>query len=98
VSFREATIHDADLLYRWRIIDESRPHYAGTPTSFIAHRQWLYSRLAMAGVRIRVWMEGGTPAGMVRIDSNGELAFYAGCGVQRVSGYGDDLAAMKGDL
>ncbi len=58
--------------------------YEGRHTSFSEHRSW-YSRNRK---RVLLWVESGIRCGMVRVDSNGELAFYVskgfrGDGVER---------------
>jgi len=77
VSFRNATLDDAPILYSWRRQAESKRWYKGRKTTAAAHLDWLARRLNNPLVRILIWQNGVTPAGMVRIDSNGEIAFHA---------------------
>ncbi len=82
MSLRPATLRDATLLYTWRQQDEARGHHHGYrqgPTINRAeHNLWLAARLDNPLVRLLIWELQGNPAGVVRIDSNGELAFYGG--------------------
>ncbi len=73
--FRPATIDDADLLYQWRLKDETQPFYPGATTP-AEHRAWLTARIDNPLVKILIWEENGQPAGTVRIESNGELSFH----------------------
>lgn len=75
-GFRPARHHDAALLYWWRRQAEQKPWYNGQPLTRERHMQWLQERLDNPLVEILIWQERGHPAGMVRIDSNGELAFH----------------------
>jgi hypothetical protein len=77
-GFRDATIDDAALLYDWRCSSESVPWWNGKPVSFFEHKAWLEQRISDSLVKVLVWEDAGEPAGMVRIDSNGEVAFYGG--------------------
>jgi len=63
---------DADLLYEWRVRREGHGWYGSEPTKYEAHRAWLEARLENPLVYVLIWNDG---EGMIRIDSNGELAF-----------------------
>ena len=77
MSFRPATLDDAYILYRWRKHDEQQPAYEGHKTTARDHIVWLQQRIDNPLVRILIWEHNGEPAGMVRIDSGGEIAFHA---------------------
>lgn len=83
MSFRDATMDDAPLLYRWRREHEVGGWYRKPPTSFHQHSHWLAQRIDNPLVEVLIWEEDGASMGSVRIDSNGELAFDAhiGCDV-----------------
>lgn len=76
MTFRPATIHDAPLLHQWRFQAESQPWYHGQRTTYEQHLNWLRPRINNPLVDVLIWLEDGDPAGMVRIESNGELAFH----------------------
>lgn len=77
MTFRDATPADADLLYDWRQADLRAAGLEPQALSFEAHRDWLWMRSANPLVRVLIWEQEGVPLGMVRLDSNGELAFHA---------------------
>lgn len=74
---RRATVDDALLLYTWRCRAEQAPWYEGKPTSWEEHRDWFSKRLIDPLVRLLIWEHNRDPLGVIRIDSNGELAYYA---------------------
>ncbi len=76
MTFRPATIHDAPLLHQWRFQAESQPWYHGHRTTYEQHLNWLRPRINNPLVHLLIWLENSEPAGMVRIESNGELAFH----------------------
>ena len=76
MSFRPATYDDAPLLLGWRHADEHANWYEGHNTDVAAHVHWLTLRLQSPLVKLLIWAENGCDIGMVRIDSNGELAFH----------------------
>lgn len=76
MSFRPATIDDAELLFVWRMKDEQAVAYA-RPSNFDEHLDWLRDRLNNRLVHVLIWEQHGKPVGTVRIDSNGELAFHS---------------------
>ncbi len=75
--FRQAKLADAPLLLAWRKQAEQADHWTGTPVTPTRHLAWLRARVANPVIQLLIWEENGKPAGMVRIDSNGELAFHA---------------------
>ncbi len=77
MTFRAATRLDIDLLHGWRTVAERKPWYVGKVTLKASHMSWLLPRLRDSLVQVRIWEELGEPVGMVRVDSNGELAFHA---------------------
>lgn len=83
MSFRPATMDDAQRLYDWRRGHETGGWYRKPPTSFHQHAHWLEQRIDNDLVEVLIWEEDGAAMGSVRIDSNGELAFDAhiGCNV-----------------
>jgi hypothetical protein len=76
MSFRPATHGDAFILYAWRARDEAGNDYPRR-TTLEQHQAWLDDRIGCPLVDVLIWEERGWPTGMVRIDSNGELAFNA---------------------
>ena len=74
--FRPATLDDTGRLYRWRLEDELAADYPAA-TTFNDHHRWLCARIANPLVRLLVWEHDGKPTGMVRVDSNGELAYHS---------------------
>lgn len=74
---RAADMRDAPLLLSWRKQAERADFWQGVPVSATGHLAWLRARVANPLVKLLIWQENGEPAGMVRIDSNGELAFHA---------------------
>lgn len=56
---------------------EGKPWYSRDTTTRADHLAWLEARLANPLVKILVWEGDRGPLGMVRIDSNGEVAFHA---------------------
>jgi len=77
MSFRNATIDDAPLIYRWREREERQTWWNGKPISYRSHTTWLRARLQNPLIKLRIWEENNQPVGMIRIDSNGEIAFHA---------------------
>ena len=75
MSFRPATPVDTALLFAWRRQAEHASWYQGKRIRAKDHCEWLQARLDNPLVKVLVWQEDG-PVGMVRIDSNGELAFH----------------------
>lgn len=75
--FRTATLADAMPTYEWRLAAEGQDVYEGRATKLEGHISWLLSRIRNPLVKLLIWEEGGKSVGMVRIDSNGELAFHA---------------------
>lgn len=95
--FRPATIDDAELLYVWRMKAEEADVYEGS-TTFDEHLDWLRARLDNPLVHVLIW---GNDQGMVRIDSNGEVAFHAsdtGTAVAMLRAIGEYAAAYGGRL
>lgn len=74
--FRPARLADAALLYLWRRQAEHAAWYHGPGTRRAEHWHWLKTRLQNPLISILIWPSQGRPHGMVRIDSNGELAFH----------------------
>lgn len=77
MTFRQATLEDATTLYHWRLQDEQEPWWQGQPVTADQHRRWLTERINTPLVTILIWHENEQPAGTIRIDSNGELAYHA---------------------
>lgn len=73
--FRPATTDDADFFWYWRERAEAEPWYGGSVTDYDAHLAWFLDRLGR--IELLIWIYDGRPAGAVRIDSNGEVAFSA---------------------
>lgn len=73
MSFRPATTDDADFFWYWRERAEEEPWYGGPKTDYDDHLAWFLDRLGR--IDLLVWLYDGRPAGAVRIDSNGEVAF-----------------------
>ena len=71
--FRPAAFADEQLFYAWRQRDESGDWWHGTPTDTFTHHDWFAERLNVS--TLLVWLDNGKPAGCVRIDPNGEVAF-----------------------
>jgi hypothetical protein len=92
---RPATRADAALLYAWRIEDEQGDWYDQPHTSYPDHVQWLNARINNPLINIWIWEADDQPVGMVRIDSNGELAFHGDDLMLRaaISAYGGRLKA-----
>lgn len=80
MTFRPATLADTDTLYRWRLEAEDEAAaggwWQGQPTTVDRHLHWLIDRVTNRLVQVLIWEEKGKPVGMVRIDSNGELAYH----------------------
>lgn len=81
MSFRRASWpDDVDLLLRWRNEDEQKAieggWYDGALTTPREHRQWWTRTHSGASVKILIWRNRRVDSGMIRVDSNGELAFH----------------------
>lgn len=74
MSFRPATSDDADFFWYWRERAESADWYIAAKTAYEDHVEWFLERLGR--IQLLVWNYEGRPAGAVRIDSNGEVAFH----------------------
>lgn len=78
--FRPADLSDLDLLLRWRNEDEQKGidggWYKGQLTTRAEHQQWFIPNQE----RIAIWVEQEA-VGMVRIESDGSIAFHAPEGV-----------------
>lgn len=68
---------DAEVLYRWRVEAEGKPWFGRDQTAWTDHVAWLEARISNPLVRLLIWEADRGPLGMARIDSNGEVAFYA---------------------
>lgn len=79
MTFRQATLDDEGFFWHRRVVDERKGQeggwYLGQITDKEEHHRWFVSRLT--GATMLVWLRDGLPAGTVRIDSNGEVAFSA---------------------
>ena len=77
MSFRPATVEDEELFFQWRQRGEAEAAaqgwWDGTRTTVETHHEWFLRRLYDA--TLLVWIDDGTDAGCVRIDSNGEVAW-----------------------
>lgn len=76
--FRDATLKDVSLLWRWRNEAEREGMnggwYQGSFTTPGEHRKWF---LRVQGrTMILLWDEGEGPLGTVRVESNGEVSFF----------------------
>lgn len=76
-SFRPATQADSSLLYEWRQQAEAAPWYEAEPTSREDHDRWFNARVDDPLVHLLIWEDDEGPLGTVRIDSNGEVAFWS---------------------
>lgn len=74
MTFRPATADDEGFFYFWREAAEQRYWYAGRRTSRHEHTQWFQARLGR--ITMLVWEHANEPHGVVRIDTNGEVAFH----------------------
>jgi hypothetical protein len=74
MTFRPATVHDADHFWQWRQQAEQAPWYIGQRTTYDTHLEWFLNRLSK--ITLLIW-ESLLGTGIVRIESNGELAFDA---------------------
>jgi len=77
MSFRRATPADEDFFWQWREAAEAQPWYEGRGTTRAEHHAWFVDRLSRITMLVWERMDYGGPVGIVRIDSNGELAFEA---------------------
>jgi hypothetical protein len=79
MTFRQATVDDEELFWYWRNQNEQNGRAGGWwPHAFTTREQhcdWYLSRLGR--ITLLVWEPDGHPEGIVRVDSNGELAFDA---------------------
>lgn len=76
MSFRAATLDDVEQFWFWRQMAEGKPWYEGKTTTRAQHGKWFAHRLGH--ITLLVWDDdhiGGS--GVVRVDSNSELAFDA---------------------
>lgn len=73
--FRPATSDDVDFFWHWRELAEAEDWYGGNRTDYDDHVAWYLDRLGK--INLLVWYFDKRPAGCVRIDSNGEVAFAA---------------------
>ncbi len=75
--FRPATVDDEEFFWYWRERSERAHWYDGPKTTREQHGDWFRDRLDR--VTLLVWerTDYGGPSGVVRVDSNGELAFDA---------------------
>jgi hypothetical protein len=76
-SFRRAQVEDIPRFYDWRVRQQSQPFYVGPDLTYMKHREWMIPRLRNPLVKLLVWSEKGKPAGILRIDSNGEFDYHA---------------------
>lgn len=76
MSFRPATLEDADQLFFWRLRDLAGLGFQGKMPSLEAHHHWLTDRIRNPLVRLLIWEDDDVPSGAVRVDSNGEFAFH----------------------
>ncbi len=79
MSFRPADEQDEEFFLHWRLRAENHGReggwWDGEPVTPQAHHEWFIRRLRQA--TMLVWYYDKRPAGAVRIDSNGEVAFDA---------------------
>jgi hypothetical protein len=76
MTFRPATIDDEDFFWYWRERAEFAYWYGGAKTTREQHGEWFRTRLDR--ITMLVWERPDRgPAGIVRVESNGELAFDA---------------------
>lgn len=97
MNLRPATLHDADLLYEWRVEGEQAEWYEGPQTTREQHDRWLAARLDNPAVRIWIaeidGLLGAGAVGVVRLDSNDELSVEIDPG-WRGLGYGTEAIQL----
>jgi ribosomal protein S18 acetylase RimI-like enzyme len=75
LSWREAAMGDAPLLWRWANDAETRRSaFAKEPIPYDAHVAWLRARLASALTRLWIFADDQGPVGQVRFDLDGDVA------------------------
>lgn len=75
MTFRPATLEDEEFFWYWREAAERRHWYEGRVTTRAEHGRWFRARIGR--LTMLVWEMLGVSEGVVRIDSNGEVAFHA---------------------
>ncbi len=73
MSFRPATADDEEFFWAWRQQAEQAAWYEGPPTDRDEHHAWFEDRVSR--VMLLVWLYKGKRTGIVRAESNGEIAF-----------------------
>lgn len=75
LSWREAALDDAALLWRWANDAETRRNaFDKTPIPFDAHVAWLRQRLESPATRLWIFADAEGPVGQVRFDLDGDVA------------------------
>src|SRR5439155_24419262 len=73
--WREARMADADLLWRWANVRETRQNsFTSSPIPYEEHVSWLAQRLGSDTTRTWIFSDGDAPVGQVRIDISGAIA------------------------
>jgi RimJ/RimL family protein N-acetyltransferase len=75
LSWREADMGDAALLWRWANDAETRSSaFSKAPIPYDAHVAWLQRRLASDATRLWIFADAEGPVGQVRFDLDGDVA------------------------
>jgi ribosomal protein S18 acetylase RimI-like enzyme len=75
LSWREAELGDAPLLWRWANDAETRGNaFSKAPIPYESHLAWLRRRLASDATRLWIFADDEGPVGQVRFDFAGDVA------------------------
>lgn len=96
LAVREATVADAELLWRWANDPETRRHaFARAPIPWDSHVAWLERRLAGGSTDLWIFSDAAGPVGQVRFDLAAGVAAIdiAVAPARRGRGYGRAMLA-----
>jgi UDP-2,4-diacetamido-2,4,6-trideoxy-beta-L-altropyranose hydrolase len=75
LSWREAGLDDAALLWRWANDAETRRNaFSKAPIPYDTHVAWLRGRLASGATRLWIFADADGPVGQVRFDVSDDVA------------------------
>lgn len=101
LTWRQARMEDADLLWSWANDPETRRNsFNKSPIPYAQHLAWLQTRLRSATTRLWIFSDGDGPVGLVRSEDDGtgwELHIVV-APERRGRGYGRTVLAQAVEL